>query len=241
MISHFNFFQFCFSVCFGFFSGIAINFLRIRIPEAIIYNDKILLAELLGKKVKNNIRKFKFFDRFWHKSTSLYMGFLFALIAILFFLYFHFSTKTLILFVLLSALVLLALIDFFNGYLPDVITMPLMWLGLFIQLSPSLRTVGLESSVIGIFTGYLSLLLINLIYFLFKKRSGVGYGDIKLMAMLGAWYGPYPLPSILFLASILGLIWHLKDLDFSKIKSSSSFPFGPYIVFVSVFYLITMK
>ena len=61
------------------------------------------------------------------------------------------------------------------------------------------------------------------------------------MAMLGAWYGPYPLPSILFLASILGLIWHLKDLDFSKIKSSSSFPFGPYIVFVSVFYLVTMK
>ena len=233
---------FYFFTIFGFFSGVVIHFLRIRIPQAIIFSDKILLNELLIKNKKaKQTKKFNFFERFWYNPLSLYMGVFMAAVAMLFYMHFNFSIKSLILFIFLSALILLALIDFFHNYLPDIITLPFLWLGIFLQLFPKVQTIGLESSVIGVFMGYLTLFFINGIYFLFRKRNGVGYGDIKLMAMLGSWYGPYPLPSILFLASILGLFWHLRNFNFVKYSSSSSFPFGPYIVLASVFHLFFLK
>jgi len=237
----YNFPFFYFYTIFGFFTGTVIHFLRMRIPQAIIYSDKIILNELLKTKGAKRIKKFNFFEHFWYKSSSVYMGLLMAFIAVLFYDYFHFSFKTLILFIFLSALILLALIDFFHNYLPDIVTLPLLWLGIFIQLFPSVKTVGLESSVIGVFIGYLFLLLINAIYFILRKRNGVGYGDIKLMAMLGAWYGPYPLPSILFFASLMGLFWYLKDFNILKVKLSSGFPFGPYIALASFFHLFYLK
>lgn len=240
-MNEFNSLSFYFFVIFGFFSGVVLHFLRIRIPQAIIFSEKLLLNDPLKKRRKKKLNKFIFFNRFWYKWSSPLMGFLMAIIAALFYHYFNFSIKTIVLFIFLSALILLALIDFFNKYLPDIITLPMMWLGIFVQLFPTIKTIGLEGSIIGVFIGYLSLFFINIIYFLFRKINGVGYGDIKLMAMLGAWFGPYPLPMILFFASLLGLFWHLKGFIFFKNNFSLSFPFGPYIVLASIFHLFIFK
>ena len=90
--------------------------------------------------------------------------------------------------ILLSwALISLAMIDYDTQYLPDQITLPFLWLGLLLNLNNTFTDI--ESSIIGAIAGYLSLWSVHHLFKLITKKEGMGYGDFKLLALLGAWMG----------------------------------------------------
>ena len=131
-----------------------------------------------------------------------------------------------------SGLVLLALIDLQIKLLPDALTFPLLWLGLAIQLLPETRTVGLEMAVIGAIAGYLPLWLLAHAYRLLRGRDGLGMGDLKLLAAMGAWSGPFVLPQIILLAALLAIAVFILErvLRRSNDGIHEERPFGPAIV-----------
>ena len=145
----------------------------------------------------------------------------------------HFSSLALVLwFVFACTLVTLALVDYQTRLLPDVLTLPMLWLGLLIQLYPETRTVGLEWSLIGAVAGYLPLWLLAQVYRLLRGRDGIGMGDLKLLAAMGAWSGPLLLPMVLFLAAIFAIASFLVGRVVTR--NASGFyeerPFGPWII-----------
>lgn len=123
------------------------------------------------------------------------------------------------------ALVALTLIDFDTQLLPDDITLPLLWAGLLVNLNGTF--VPLHSAVIGAAAGYLSLWSIYWLFKLSTGREGMGYGDFKLLAALGAWLGWMMLPVILLLSSVVGSVAGLAYLAIRR--ESAPFAFGPYI------------
>ena len=129
-------------------------------------------------------------------------------------------------------LVVLAFVDARTKLLPDVLTLPLLWLGIVIQLFPETRTIGLELSVIGAVAGYLPLWFLAQAYRLIRGRDGLGMGDLKLLAAMGAWSGPFLLPQVLLLAALLAIaVFVIERLVH---RSAAGFheerPFGPAIV-----------
>lgn len=148
-----------------------------------------------------------------------------ALLSLLVFVILGPNLKMLAALVLTWALVALTMIDFDEQLLPDDITLPLMWLGLLLNLSGLF--VPLQDAVIGAAAGYISLWTV---YWLFKwltGREGMGYGDFKLMAALGAWLGWMALPLILLFSSLIGSVIGLGYLAIRR--ESAPFAFGPYI------------
>jgi prepilin signal peptidase PulO-like enzyme (type II secretory pathway) len=129
-------------------------------------------------------------------------------------------------------LVVLAFVDARTKLLPDVLTLPLLWLGIVIQLFPETRTVGLELSVIGAVAGYLPLWLFACLYKLIRGRDGLGMGDLKLLAAMGVWSGPFFLPQVLLLAALLAIAVFI--IERMVHRSAGGFleerPFGPAIV-----------
>lgn len=123
------------------------------------------------------------------------------------------------------ALVALTLIDFDTQLLPDDITLPLLWAGLLVNLNGTF--VPLHTAVIGAAAGYLSLWSIYWLFKLSTGREGMGYGDFKLLAALGAWLGWMMLPVILLLSSVVGSVAGLAYLAIRR--ESAPFAFGPYI------------
>ncbi len=106
--------------------------------------------------------------------------------------------------ILTWVLISLALIDYDTRLLPDSITLPMIWLGLIVNL-PRIFT-SLEAALVGACLGYLSLWCVYHLFKLATSREGMGYGDFKLLAMLGAWLGWQSLPLILLLSSLLGTV-----------------------------------
>ncbi len=126
------------------------------------------------------------------------------------------------------ALITATFIDLDTMLLPDQITLPLVWSGLLIALigwSP----VSLEDAVIGATAGYLFLWSIYWLFKIVTGKEGMGYGDFKLLAALGAWLGWQHLPIIILLSSLVGLIFGLIQLRLQKQGIDKQFPFGPYL------------
>ena len=134
------------------------------------------------------------------------------------------------------ALISLTFIDFDTMLLPDQITLPLMWLGILVNISSTF--VSLEESVIGAVIGYLSLWSIYWAFKLLTGKEGMGYGDFKLLAALGAWFGWQALPLIILLSSFAGAIIGIAVLRASKDKQSRPLPFGPYLAIAGWVYLV---
>lgn len=118
----------------------------------------------------------------------------------------------------------LSVIDSQHFLLPDKLTLPLLWLGLLFNLITGGITC--EEAILGAVAGYLSLWLLYWFIWLIWHKEGIGYGDFKLLAAAGAWTGWHSLPTILYIASIAGilfrLMWWLK-----KRELSGALPFGP--------------
>ena len=125
------------------------------------------------------------------------------------------------------ALVALTGIDFRHQLLPDIITLPLLWLGLLAN-SGGLFT-DLNSAVIGAVAGYLALWLVFWGFKLLTGKEGMGHGDFKLLAALGAWVGWQQLPLIVLLSSAVGAIVGVAAIAFARRDRQIPMAFGPYL------------
>ncbi len=123
------------------------------------------------------------------------------------------------------ALISLTLIDFDTQLLPDSITLPLLWAGLLLNMQGLFTS--LSSAVLGAALGYLSLWSVYWLFKLATGKEGMGHGDFKLIAALGAWLGALSLPVIILLSSLVGTVIGLIYLAIRK--ESAPFAFGPYI------------
>ncbi|MGH8447552.1 MAG: prepilin peptidase [Solimonas sp.] len=124
-------------------------------------------------------------------------------------------------------LLALAVIDLRTQLLPDDLTQPLLWLGLLLALVPVFAD--LPSALIGAVAGYLSLWSIYWLFKLVTGKEGMGYGDFKLLAALGAWLGWQALPSIVLLSSVVGAVVGIGLVIFARHGRSVPIPFGPYL------------
>ncbi len=123
------------------------------------------------------------------------------------------------------ALVALTMIDFDTQLLPDAITLPLLWAGLLVNIGGTFVT--LEAAVIGAAAGYLLLWSVYWLFKLVTGKEGMGYGDFKLLAALGAWLGWTMIPLIVLLSSVVGAVIGVGYLAIRK--ESAPFAFGPYL------------
>ncbi len=128
-----------------------------------------------------------------------------------------------------AALIVLALIDLDTFLLPDAITLPLIWAGLLINLMTA--AVPLGDAVVGAMAGYLILWLIFHAFKLATGKEGMGYGDFKLLAATGAWFGYASLFSVLLVSSVSGVVFGLAIQKMRGVDHTEPFPFGPSIVF----------
>lgn len=131
---------------------------------------------------------------------------------------------------LAAALITLAVIDWDTTLLPDDITMPLIWSGLIATTLGWSGSSGLNSSLWGAVAGYLSLWLINYGYALIRHEDGMGNGDFKLLAALGAWFGWQALLPIVLLASVSGACVGILLKLAHRLRDGRYIPFGPFLV-----------
>lgn len=129
--------------------------------------------------------------------------------------------------VLIWSLIALTFIDFDTTYLPDAITLPLLWCGLLFNLGNTYAD--LPSAVIGAMAGYLSLWSVYWGFKLLTGKEGMGYGDFKLLAALGAWLGWQMLPLIVLLSSMVGAVVGILLIVLAKRGREVPIPFGPYL------------
>lgn len=140
--------------------------------------------------------------------------------------------------VLIGVLLYLAYVDLRTFRLPNTITFPLLIAGLGINAFTSVGFADLQSALIGACLGYALLWLPNYLYRLIKKQDGIGMGDAKLLAALGAWLGWNTLPGILLLASLSGLIGGILWLQWNRRSYGQAFPFGPFLAIAGIIQLL---
>lgn len=129
--------------------------------------------------------------------------------------------------VLTCFLIVLSVIDLRTFLLPDDLTLPLLWLGLLLNLNGLFAPLG--AAVIGTAAGYLALWIIYWLFKLLTGKEGMGQGDFKLLAALGAWLGWQALPFVLLFASCMGAIVGIVLLVLKKHRADTPIPFGPYL------------
>ena len=125
------------------------------------------------------------------------------------------------------SLIALTFIDADTQLLPDQITQPLLWLGLLMNLGGVFTD--LPSALIGAAAGYLSLWSIFWLFKLITGKEGMGYGDFKLLAAIGAWLGWSMLPVVILLSSLVGATVGVSLIVFARHARSQAIPFGPYL------------
>jgi leader peptidase (prepilin peptidase)/N-methyltransferase len=129
-------------------------------------------------------------------------------------------------------LLALALIDFDTQLLPDSITLPLLWAGLLlalVEVDGAPLFTDLRSSVLGAAAGYLSLWTVYQLFKLATGKEGMGYGDFKLLAVVGAWLGWQLLPVVILVSAAVGSIVGISLIVFGGRSRHTAIPFGPYL------------
>lgn len=141
---------------------------------------------------------------------------------------FGFSFITIAALILVWALIALAIIDLNTQLLPDDITLPLLWLGLLVNMDNGFTDI--HSAIIGAVAGYLSLWLIYWGFKIITGKEGMGYGDFKLLSAIGAWLGWNMLPLVILSSSLVGASVGIGLIIAAKLKKNIPIPFGPYLV-----------
>ena len=134
------------------------------------------------------------------------------------------------------AMIALTFIDLDTFYLPDDITLPLLWTGLLFNLGDA--HVDLRSAVIGASAGYLALWSVFWLFKLATGKEGMGYGDFKLLAAIGAWLGWQILPLVILLSSFVGVIIYVGLMLLGRHDRETPIPFGPYLAIAGVIALL---
>jgi len=130
---------------------------------------------------------------------------------------------------LLWSLIALTFIDFDTQLLPDNITLPLLWAGLLANVAGLVPGVTLRDAVIGAVAGYVALWSVYWLFKLIRGKEGMGYGDFKLLAALGAWLGWQMLPLIVLLSSVVGAVIGIGLVVFKGRDHQIPLAFGPYL------------
>ena len=125
------------------------------------------------------------------------------------------------------ALIALTFIDFDTQLLPDDITLPLLWLGLLFNIGGGFTD--LQAAVIGAMAGYLILWTVFWVFKIVTGKEGMGYGDFKLLAAIGAWFGWQLLPAVILLSSVVGSLIGITLIVMAKHGREVPIPFGPYL------------
>jgi leader peptidase (prepilin peptidase)/N-methyltransferase len=141
--------------------------------------------------------------------------------------------------IFIAALIALTCIDYDTQLLPDDITLPLLWLGLAFNLFGTYTD--LKSAVIGAMAGYLALWSVYWLFKLVTGKEGMGYGDFKLLAALGAWLGWQMLPLTILLSSLVGAVVGIALMVFAKQGRNVPIPFGPYLAAAGMIAMIWGK
>jgi leader peptidase (prepilin peptidase)/N-methyltransferase len=147
---------------------------------------------------------------------------------------FGFGLETLMAIVLTITLVPITMIDAETQLIPDSIVLPLMWIGLGMSLfhpvdGATTLFIAPQDAIIGAMAGYLSLWSVYQLFKLVTGKEGMGYGDFKLLAALGAWLGWQQLHLIILLSAVVGAIVGLSLMAFRRHDRSVPIPFGPYL------------
>ncbi|WP_019027190.1 prepilin peptidase [Colwellia piezophila] len=141
--------------------------------------------------------------------------------------HFGVTIETLFALIFTWCLISLTMIDFDHMLLPDQITLPLLWLGLLLNINGTFAP--LADAVIGAAVGYMSLFSVFWLFKLFTGKEGMGFGDFKLFAVFGAWLGWQLLPLIILMASVVGAIVGISLILFKNHQRQQGIPFGPYL------------
>jgi leader peptidase (prepilin peptidase)/N-methyltransferase len=126
-----------------------------------------------------------------------------------------------------GAMVALTFIDLDTFFLPDNITLPLLWAGLLLNTAGVFTD--LRSAIFGAVAGYLALWSVYWIFKLVTGKEGMGYGDFKLLAAIGAWLGWKMLPLVILLSSLVGAVVGICLIAFARHARNVPIPFGPYL------------
>lgn len=140
---------------------------------------------------------------------------------------FGFGWQTAAALILVWALVALTFIDLDTFLLPDDITLPLLWAGLAFNLNDTFVPIG--TAVVGAMAGYLCLWSVFWLFKLITGKEGMGYGDFKLLAALGAFLGWQALPAVILLSSVVGALVGVGLMIFARHGRETPIPFGPYL------------
>ena len=134
-----------------------------------------------------------------------------------------------------AVLVVLTAIDLDHQLLPDSLTLPLLWVGLLLNIDSTF--VSLESAVLGAVFGYLSLWSVFWLFKIATGKEGMGYGDFKLLAALGAWFGLAALPTLVLLSSLVGAILGVVLIVTGRQNRETPMPFGPFLAGAGLIHL----
>ncbi|MDR9500951.1 MAG: prepilin peptidase [Desulfurivibrionaceae bacterium] len=158
-----------------------------------------------------------------------------ALLSLFLWQRFFLSTAFLVYFVFAAALLVIIVIDLYHQIIPDLISIP----GIILGAAASLLLPGLtwQDSLLGLLLGGGIFYLIALGYYLLTKRQGMGGGDIKLLAMIGAFQGWQALPFVIFGSSLLGTIVGVGAMVHQKKGGQTRIPYGPFLAVASLIYL----
>ena len=137
--------------------------------------------------------------------------------------------------VLTAVLISLTAIDLDHQLLPDSLTLPLLWIGLLTNIDATF--VPLESAVLGAVFGYLCLWSVYWLFKIITGKEGMGYGDFKLLAALGAWFGLSALPTIVLLSSLVGAVVGIALIVMRRQDRETPMPFGPFLAGAGLIHL----
>ena len=147
---------------------------------------------------------------------------------------FGFGWEAVMAVVMTLALVPIAMIDAETQLIPDAIVLPLMWIGLAMSLYHPMSGaetlfIAPQDAIVGAMAGYLSLWTVYQLFKLITGKEGMGYGDFKLLAALGAWLGWQALPLIILMSAVVGAVVGIALMAFRSHERSVPIPFGPYL------------
>ncbi|KAF0190751.1 MAG: leader peptidase (prepilin peptidase) / N-methyltransferase [Gammaproteobacteria bacterium] len=158
-----------------------------------------------------------------YPTIELLTGLMFAVVA----WHFGFSWAAGAVLLLTAGLICLTFIDIDHQLLPDNITLPLLWLGILVNLGGLFTDSA--SSIVGAVAGYGSLWLVYIVFKLVTGKEGMGFGDFKLLAALGAWLGWQALPVVIFLSAFVGAAIGIAMVVVRGRDRNIPIPFGPYL------------
>ncbi len=153
--------------------------------------------------------------------------------------HFGFGIAGLCALILLWGMIALTFIDADTQLLPDSITLPLLWLGLIVNIDNTFTD--LRSAVLGAMFGYLALWSVYWLFKLATKKEGMGYGDFKLLAAIGAWLGWQVLPLVILLSSVVGAVIGIALIVLARMGRNIPLPFGPYLAMAGFIALLWGK